>query len=136
MFESTSIVSLNTLMEPFLFREMVNFKALSELRVGGSVDLSDEHLLVHIFQCLSSLFVLRVRLVCVEVNEHELMFFQHRIKIFSVQMHHIRIFLVRSDIYSSVRVSGINVIVRVLLLVLLFLLSSIRSFRVNSMVLL
>jgi len=75
VFESASIVHLLTLMEPLLFGEVVNVKALGELRVSGSVDLSDEHLLVHIFQRLSSLFVLRVRLVCVEVNEHELMIF-------------------------------------------------------------
>lgn len=66
--ELTGIVFLNAFVKPLLLREVINFKSLSKLRVGSGINLSDQYFFTHIFQNLSSLFILRVRLMCVEVN--------------------------------------------------------------------
>jgi len=49
-------------------------------------------------------------------------------------MHDIRVFLIRSYINSSVRMSRVDLLIRMLFFVLLFLLSSIRGLRVDVMI--
>ena len=82
--EFASIVFFNTLIEPLLLRKVINFKSLSKLRVSSGVNLSNQYLLSHIFQNLSCFFIFRVRLMCVEVNQYEVMSLDCLIKVFGV----------------------------------------------------